>query len=105
MRAYVENMLRRRVKGRKRSGREKGTGPWLESLESRVMLAGTPFGVTSYTPLGDSPVIIAGPGGLNGMPQFDLNGDGRGDMIVDYGNGIGSASGGNRRSPPSRRCW
>jgi hypothetical protein len=64
----------------------------LEALESRVLLDGTPFGLSSFTPLGANPVIIAGPAGLNGAPLMDLNGDGLGDMIVEYGNGVGGSS-------------
>ena len=64
----------------------------LQWLEGRVMLDGNPFGVALFTPLGTSPVIVAGPGGLNGVPQMDLNGDGLGDMIVEYGNEVGAGS-------------
>jgi len=64
----------------------------LDWLEPRVMLTGDPFGVALFTPLGANPVIVAGPGGLNGVPQMDLNGDGMGDMIVEYGNEVGALS-------------
>src|SRR5262245_8723950 len=62
----------------------------VEVLEQRALLDASPFGLGSFTPLGNNPMVIKGPGGL-GVPQFDLNGDGLGDMIVLYDNDSGAA--------------
>ncbi len=102
MRTYLQWLMQVGVKNRGRTLPALNTlirpiGPiapnsrWigLESLQSRVLLDGSPFGLASFTPLGDSPVMIAGPTGLNGAPLLDLDGNGIGDLIVEYGNGIG----------------
>ena len=63
----------------------------LEPLEQRTLLTGlsSPFGAAVFTPLPGTPTIIAGPGGLPGQPLLDLNGDGTGDMIVQYSGSSG----------------
>ncbi len=75
------NWRRRRARLLARAVGDRG----IEALEPRVMLtASSPFGAAVFTPLPGTPTIIAGPGGTQGQPLLDLNGDGTGDMIVQY---------------------
>ncbi len=102
MRAYAKRFQRDWAKNyiwpacNHADGRIRHVGPskWrgLESLPSRIMLDGSPFGLASFTPLGENPVVVAGPTGLNGAPLLDLNNDGMGDLIVEYSNGVGAGS-------------
>lgn len=74
-----------------RASRARRSAAWtgLEALEFRTLLDGSPFTTGVITPLGGTPTVIAGPGGLDGTPQLDLNNDGFGDYIVRYGTGGG----------------
>jgi len=66
--------------------------PLIEPLEPRMMLSASPFTTSNFTPLGGDSVILAGPGGVQGEPRLDLNGDGQADLIVQYENHLRGGS-------------
>jgi hypothetical protein len=82
----------RRARRLAKADRGRPARPWVEALESRVMLTATaPFGLAAFTQLGGTqlggaPTLIAGPGGLGAQPIMDLDHNGVGDMIVQFNN-------------------
>lgn len=79
-------MSRTFSRGRKSIRRARRSAIWtgLEALEYRTLLSGSPYATSNFTPLDGKPTIVAGPGGVDGVPLLDLNGDGLGDLIVRY---------------------